>query len=87
MGTNFGLVHNERRNLSPFSPGFGAMKSTMAWISGARVKYWPAPRLGVLGVLFQQAFVGIALYVGTHRHELLRSAAYQHLSNLGNDIE
>ena len=27
------------------SPGLGAMQSTMAWISGRGVKYWPAPLL------------------------------------------
>ena len=36
----------------------------------ARSEVLAGAGLGVLGVLFQQAFVGIALHVGTHRHPL-----------------
>jgi hypothetical protein len=43
------------------SPGFGAMTSTIAWINGRGVKYWPAPGLGVLGVFLQQTFVKIGV--------------------------
>ena len=40
----------------------------MAWISGRGVKYWPAPDLVSWAFFFQQAFVGIPLHVGAHRH-------------------
>ena len=53
------------------SPGLGCITSTMAWISARGVKYWPGPALGVLGVLLQQALVGVALHVGVEGHPLL----------------
>ena len=44
--------------------GPGRITSTMAWISGRGVKYWPGAGLHVLGVALQQRLVGVALHVG-----------------------
>ena len=48
-----------------------ACTSTMAWMSGRGVKYWPAPPLVSCGVLLQQPLVGVALHVGVERDPLL----------------
>jgi hypothetical protein len=42
------------------SPGAGCTQSTMAWMSGRGVKYWPAPSLTSWAPL-QEAGVGLAL--------------------------
>ena len=49
------------------SPGSGACTSTIAWISGAGREVLAGAALGVLGVLLQQALVGVALHVGVER--------------------
>ena len=43
------------------------MQSTIASISGARREVLAGPALGVLGVLLEQPFVGVALDVGIER--------------------
>ena len=48
-------------------PAAGRITSTIAWISGRGVKYWPAPALVSCGVLLQQPLVGVALHVGVER--------------------
>ena len=51
--------------------GRGAHDSTMAWISGRGVKYWPAPLLVSSAFFSEQPLVGVALDVGVEHRPLL----------------
>jgi hypothetical protein len=70
------------------SPGLGAMQSTMAWISGRGVKYWPAPLLVSCAFFLQQAFVGVAFDVRAHGRPVLAVDQVHHqAAQLGRVLE